>query len=195
MKFLSCPAEIGVLIALLVAMTATRFHHLGSALHLPDASMAVFFLGGLLLRRYALYALLLAVAVLIDYVAIRQQGLDFFQHYCVTPAYGFLLVSYLVLWTGGRMCTRLLQPRIGAMASVLLGGVVSAALSFVISNGAFYWLGGRYADPNWAEYVARAWQWGPLFVRTTACYIGVALLLHYAQARWRAAHPVVHAER
>ena len=32
-------------------MVATRFHHLGSLIHLPDASMAVFFLGGLCLRR------------------------------------------------------------------------------------------------------------------------------------------------
>lgn len=193
MKLLSRPADTGVLIALLIAMTATRFHHLGSALHLPDASMAVFFLGGLLLRRHVLYALLLGVAVLIDYVAIRQQGLDFFQHYCVTPAYGFLLVSYLVLWTGGRMCTRLLRPRIGAMACVLLGGVVSAALSFVISNGAFYWLGGRYAEPNWGEYVTRAWQWGPLFVRTTGAYIAIALLVHGVHARWHAPRTTLHA--
>ena len=47
-----------------------------------------------------------------------------------------------------------------------------------ISNGAFYWLGGRYDDPHFAEYVARAWQWGPLFVRTTMTYVVVALAVH-----------------
>ncbi len=35
-----------LVIALLLAagMAATRFHHVGSALHLPDASLAIFFL-------------------------------------------------------------------------------------------------------------------------------------------------------
>jgi hypothetical protein len=28
-----------------------------------------------------------------------------------------------------------------------------------------------------AEYVARLWQWGPLFVRTTMVYLVVALLI------------------
>ncbi|HBK46047.1 MAG TPA: hypothetical protein DDZ67_06340, partial [Xanthomonadaceae bacterium] len=189
MKFLSRPADTGLLVALMVAMTATRFHHLGSALHLPDASMAVFFLGGLYLRRYALYALLLALAAAIDYVAIRQQGLDFFQHYCVTPAYGFLLLSYLALWTGGRLCARWKDARAGTLARVLLGGVIAASVSFLISNGAFYWLGGRYPDPHWAQYVERAWQWGPLFVRTTACYIAVALAVQFVLARRRTPRP------
>src|SRR5690606_27401011 len=38
-----------VFTALMLLMAATRFHHLGSALHLPDASLAVFFIGGALL--------------------------------------------------------------------------------------------------------------------------------------------------
>ena len=33
-----------------------------------------------------------------------------------------------------------------------------------------------------AEYLARLWQWGPLFVRTTLAYIAVALVLHEALA-------------
>jgi len=34
---------------LVAAMAATRFHHLGDALHLPDASWALFFLAGVYL--------------------------------------------------------------------------------------------------------------------------------------------------
>jgi hypothetical protein len=37
--------------ALAALRAATRFHHFGSAMYLPDASLAVFFLGGLYLRR------------------------------------------------------------------------------------------------------------------------------------------------
>lgn len=187
MKTLPPPAATAVLIALLIVMVATRFHHFGDVLHLPDASMALFFLGGFYLRRYALYALMLGVAVLVDYVAIAQQGLSFFQHYCVTPAYYGLLLAYLVLWQGGRWISRRRQEGAVALGQVWLVGVAAAALSFLISNGAFYWFGGRYPDPNWAQYFTRLGQWGPLFVRTTAAYLAVALALHYGVMRARLA--------
>ncbi len=194
MKTLPRPAAHAVLIALLIVMAATRFHHVGSLLHLPDASMALFFLGGFYLRRYVQYALLLGVAVLIDYVAIRQQGMSFFQHYCVTPAYYALLLSYFVLWQAGRWVSARRAGGLASLGGVWLVGVAAAAVSFLISNGAFYWFGGRYPDPNWSQYLARAGQWGPLFVRTTATYIAVALALHYALARWRRAHPAPAAQ-
>jgi len=185
MKSLSRPAASAVLISLLVVMVATRYHHFGDLLHLPDASMALFFLGGFYLRRYTLYALMLAVAVLVDYVAIRQQGMSFFQHYCVTPAYYGLLLSFLVLWQAGRWVAVRRQTGVASMAMVWLVGVAAAVVSFLISNGMFYWFGGRYPDPNWGQYLARVGQWGPLFVRTTAVYLAVGLALHYAVARLR----------
>jgi hypothetical protein len=61
--------------------------------------------------------------------------------------------------------------------------LASATLSFAISNGAFYWFGGRYENPHVAEYVARFLQWGPLFVRTTMLYIVVAMVLQLIAVR------------
>ncbi|MEH6419131.1 hypothetical protein [Pseudomonas sp. CGJS7] len=184
MNELSVPVKASVFAAALTLMIATRFHHFGSALHLPDASMAVFFLGGLYLRRHALFAAFLAIAVAIDYIAITGRGLDFFQHYCVTPSYAFLLLAYAVLWYAGRMYAPRMAARGRAVAVGLGVALLAASVSFLISNGAFYWFGGRYADPNWAEYVSRVWQWGPLFVRTTLAYIAVAFLLHALLARF-----------
>lgn len=178
MKALEKNASHAVLFALAILMTATRFHHVGDALHLPDASMAVFFLGGLHVRRHWAFAVLLVLAVAIDWAAIAGTGRDFWSHYCVTPAYWLLPLAYAALWYAGRWT--------GARwhwdgRGVLMLGVTAfagASLSFAISNGAFYWLGGRYPDPNFTEYVARAWQWGPLFMRTTLAYIAVAIALH-----------------
>ncbi|TWI02859.1 hypothetical protein IP90_01958 [Luteimonas cucumeris] len=180
MKPLIRSANLGLFVAFAALMIATRFHHFGTAIHLPDASMAVFFLGGLYLRKHWQFASFLGLAVAIDWVAIEHAGVSDF---CVTPAYSFLLPAYASLWYGGRLYASRLQagwmPMLGAAAA----GLVAASLSFGISNGAFYWLGGRYAEPNFAEYAARVWQWGPLFVRTTMTYIVVALLLH-ALAAW-----------
>lgn len=188
MKPLSRHANLGLFAAFAALMVATRFHHFGDALHLPDASMGLFFLGGLYLRRHWQFAVFIALAVAIDWVAIEYAGVSDF---CVTPAYSFLLPAYAVLWYGGRWYADRLQdgwkPMLGAAGVALL----CATLSFVISNGAFYWLGGRYANPHLAEYVARAWQWGPLFVRTTMAYVVVALAVHALTLRvlrGRAAH-------
>lgn len=180
---LAGPAQLAILAVLLTLMAATRFHAVGSLLHLPDASMAVFFLGGLYLQRHRLFAGLLAAAVAIDYLAVTGRGMDFFDHYCVTPSYAFLLLAYAVLWYLGRAWAPSMAARPRALAGALAVALVAAAASFLISNGAFYWFGGRYADPNFAEYIDRVWRWGPLFVGTTLGYVGAALLAHAAIAR------------
>ncbi|WP_434030359.1 hypothetical protein [[Pseudomonas] boreopolis] len=192
MKSLSRPAETGLFVALMVAMVATRFNHVGDWLHLPDASMAVFFLGGLYLRRHWQFAVLLGLAFAVDWAAIELAGVSDF---CVTAAYALLPVAYGVLWYAGRAFAARLSERVGSLALAWLVGVVAAALSFLVSNGAFYWLGGRYAEPHMAEYLARAWQWGPLFVRTTACYVAAGLALHGAIARVAATRRVDAAGR
>ncbi|MCC8537313.1 hypothetical protein ACDH70_18390 [Xanthomonas axonopodis pv. poinsettiicola] len=180
---LSRPAQRNLLIALMLAMTATRFHHVGDWLHLPDASMAVFFLGGLALRRHAAFALLLVLAVLIDWAAVSLAGVSDF---CITAAYAALSLAYAVPWYAGRAFQARLAPAAMSLCAAWALGIAAAAVSFLISNGAFYWLGGRYPDPHWAQYLQRAWQWGPVFVRSTALYLAVALAVAGCVLRWRA---------
>lgn len=159
---------------LAAVMVATRFKHFGDALHMPDASMAVFFLGGVHLRRHAAFVAYVALAVLIDEISIHYLGISDF---CMTAAYAFVPLAYAVLWYAGRLASRQVAATPRALAITFAAGVVAAILSFALSNGSFYWLGGRYAHPHVGEYLARLVQWGPLFVRTTATYLAVALLV------------------
>ncbi|SOO18429.1 hypothetical protein XFF6992_230126 [Xanthomonas citri pv. fuscans] len=78
---LSRSSERLLFIASMLLMTATRFHHVSDWLHLPDASMAVFFLGGLALRRHGYFVALLGVSVAIDWAAVRLAGVSDF---CIT---------------------------------------------------------------------------------------------------------------
>jgi hypothetical protein len=80
-------------------MLATRYHNFGSALHLPDASLAMFFLAGFYLRPAWLFPFYLLEAGLIYYLVIMLGGVS---DWCVTPAYGFLIPTYACLWYGGR---------------------------------------------------------------------------------------------
>lgn len=177
------PVYYSLFTALAALMVATRFHHFGDALHLPDASMAVFFLGGLWLRRHLGFFAFLVLAVAIDWIAIQAQGKSFFEHYCVTPSYAFLPLAYAALWYGGRWYAERLQATPRALLGALGVGLIAASVSFLISNGAFYWLGGRYEDPNVSQYLSRLWLWGPLFVRTTLSYIAVGLVAYALIAR------------
>ena len=151
-----------------LVMIATRFNHFGDALHLPDASMALFFLGGLYLRKHLAFLGFVVLSVLIDWYSVSYAGVSDF---CITVAYAFLPLAYAVLGYAGR----LLAPRYnGSLAShglVFAGIVVSATLSYAVSNGAFYWLGGRYTEPNMGQYLQRFAQWAPLFVRAAAGYV------------------------
>ena len=153
---------------LVAAMAATRFHHLGDALHLPDASWALFFLAGVYLSP-AWLLVLMAEATLIDGAAIGWLGVS---SYCLTPAYAGLLLAYLLLWSGGRQA-----------AGAGLGGAAGAALSstllaFLVSNGSFYWVGGRVAEPSLAGFVQTCLDYGPSFIVATLLYLGLAAIIH-----------------
>lgn len=180
MKSLSNRNTVVMIAALAVLMCMTRFSHFGTAIHLPDASMAVFFLGGLYVRRHLAFFGYAALAGLLDFVSVRYAGTGDF---CITPAYSFLLPAYAVLWYAGRLYADRLQATAGSVAAAAGVALVANVLSFVISNGAFYWLGGRYAEPHFAEYVARLAHWTPMFVRTSMAYVMVALVAHLVVAR------------
>src|SRR5512137_506705 len=87
-------------LSLIALMVLTRFHHFGDVLHLPDASLAVFFFAGFY-RKKAFFGFLLALAALIDYLAIENGT----SSWCVTPAYVFLIPTYAVMWFAGRYCS------------------------------------------------------------------------------------------
>lgn len=171
-------ACLAILLAAL--MLVTRLGHVDGVLHLPDASMAVFFLGGLFLRSDMLLLCYLLFAVSIDGAAISHAGVS---PYCVTAAYAFLLPAYAALWYGGRLYSCLLDERLLSWAGALGAALVSSSLSFAISNGSFYWLGGRIAHPTLAGYLESMQRWGPMFVGTTLAYVAFGLLLNAGAQR------------
>ncbi|MBU1424513.1 MAG: hypothetical protein KKH12_12070 [Gammaproteobacteria bacterium] len=168
---------------LMVLMALTRYKHFGSSLALPDASYAVFFLGGLFLGRMrggkAILALLLLEAVLVDYYAINFQGVS---GWCVTSAYGFLLFAYAVLWSVGRWYA----PRHDLTGRGLFGlfatSVVAGSMAFIIANVSFYLLAGYFGSMSVAEYASRVTQYFGSYVAVTVVYVGCAVIAQMAYA-------------
>lgn len=159
--------------ALVLLMALTRFNHFGSALALPDASWAVFFLGGFYFGRgrvaLAGFALLALESVLIDYYAIAIQGVS---DWCVTNAYGFMLFAYAALWWAGVHAANTVK-RIKWFAWAALATLGA----FLISNASFYWFSGRYEQMPLFDYASRVAPYFVSYLAVTLMYIACAVVL------------------
>jgi len=162
--------------ALVLLMAVTRYQHFGSALTLPDASYAVFFLGGLFLGRVrgalAILAVLILESALIDFYAINFHGIS---AYCVTSAYGFMIFAYAALWFVGRW----FAPRYELTGKGILGltgvTVVAGSAAFIIANVSFYLLAGYFDSMSVVEYVSRVSPHYGSYVAVMAMYVGFAV--------------------
>lgn len=173
------PVRFRVFAVLLVSMVATRFSHAGSGAVLPDATWAVFFLGGFYLARDWRWSLaaLFAAAVAVDYLAIRYYGIS---NYCVTIAYGSIVPAYSLLWLGGAWLRRHFRQVPLDLVRLAASFVVSATLCFLVSHSAFYWLGDRVAGPTLGEWWSVFTEWYAYFLAVPGLYVAVAALVHVA---------------
>ena len=171
--------------ALAALMAATRFNHFGSAVSLPDASYAVFFLGGLYLARSARMSAAAFIALIleagwIDYYATSVQGVS---DWCMSPAYWFLIPTYAGLWLAGRWLVfrNIAGARIPEGKSLIglaLAAWTACTFAFIFSNATFYLFSGRYAEMSAAEYATRVAQYYVSYVAMALLYIACAVAVH-----------------
>lgn len=163
--------ELSVFGLLALVMLITRSHSLSQVVHLPDTSLASFFVLGFFLRRTAAFAALFVLGFAIDVVAIGWFGQSGF---CFTPAYWMLVPAYGTMWLAGRLAA----ARLGATASALpaMAGLLIAAtiVSELFSSGGFYFLGGRFADPTLAGFMPRLAHYLPFTLWGTMGWSGLA---------------------
>ena len=174
---LSTTSRIGTFAILALIMLATRINHFGA---LPDASWAVFFIAGFYLRGAARWAfpLLMALAVVIDFCVITSQGMNFWSHYCVSPAYWFLLPSYGAMWAGGSLLrSRYAGLHVRDLGLLIVSVAVSTSVCYLISNGSFYWISANVPVRSFAGWMENLGDWFLPYLRTTLMYVGAAAAL------------------
>jgi len=171
-------------LALAALMVITRFGHFGELSRLPDASWAVFFLGGLLLRDARAFGAAFGLAWAIDLgAAAFGTPLD-----CFSVAYLFLVPAYGALWWAGRRAGDWLgderaasalgaaSPRATAtLAVALLAGVM---LCFVVSNLGFWAFGSDFAPLSAAEYASRVMPYLPGYFGVSVVYTTLVMAAH-----------------
>jgi len=176
-------SRAAILTLLAAVMAATRLHHFAAV---PDASWAVFFLGGFYLHRWTRWAfpLLMALAVVIDWIVISSSGVDFWSHYCVSPGYWALLPAHLAMWAGGWWLQRHAHgANLRSLGLLAASVVVATAVCHLFAQGGFYWTSSMVAEPTVAGWWKNYTDWLLPYMRVTAMYVAIAALIHVALAR------------
>jgi hypothetical protein len=168
-----------VALALAALLVLTRFGHFGELSRLPDASWAVFFLGGLALRRWRAFAAFFALAWVVDAASVALGT----PADCFSVAYLFLVPAYGALWYGGRLAAArgdaASAPSVAASAQALpaiaAALVVAVAVAFVVSNAGFHLFGGSFGRLTAGEYAQRVLPYLPGYLLVTTLYVGLGL--------------------
>lgn len=175
--------ELVTLALLAAVMLITRTHSLSDLVHLPDTSLASFFVLGYLVRRPLAFAGLFLLGFAIDVVVIYVMGGSGF---CFTPAYWMLLPAYGVMWFAGRFAAERLGTRLSALPATIALLAGAAFVSSLLSSGGFYFLGGRFDDPTIAGFLPRIQRYFPGTLLATLLWSGVGAATY---AALRGLHP------
>lgn len=163
-------------LALAAVLAATRFDHFGA---IPDASLAVFLIGGMLLGGGAAFAGLFAIAFAVDLAAVEVEA---WRAYCMTPAYWGLVPTYALLWWGGAAAA----SRSASATRLLLAGAALFSVAFVISNLSWWQFSHRF-DMAFAEFWLSVARYYPPYIASGMLYLGLFAVASRSVARPRPA--------
>lgn len=169
--------ELATFATLAAVMLVTRTHSLSHLVHLPDTSLASFFVLGYLVRGPAAFAALFLLGFAIDVWKIYVMGGSGF---CFTPAYWMLLPAYGVMWLAGRFVADRFAERVSALLPAAVFLLVATFVSNLFSSGGFYFLGGRFPDPTIAEFLPRLQKYFPGTLLATLLWWGVGVAAYAA---------------
>lgn len=160
-----------ILLALLAVLALTRVGHFGTAVQLPDASLAIFLFGGLWLGGVACFGTLMLAAFGLD-VYLAQTATE--AGWCLTPAYGGLVASYGGMWLAGRFLAR------GEASTLRFAGVALAAvgLAFLISNASFWAFSGYFSTMAAADYAQAVTKYFPPYLGSAVLYLALGWAVH-----------------
>lgn len=166
--------NMAIFATLIGLMAATRDHHFGSMLHLPDASLAIFLLAGFYLPRWAFPVLLIEAGVA-DYLAISYGGVS---GWCFSPAYWFLIPTYFSLWFAGRTYAQRYQFTLASLAVFSGLAFVAINVAFLISNVSFYLFAEYFADVSPWQYAQQLTSYYLPYLQGALLYLIPAVMLH-----------------
>jgi len=150
-------------ILLLLVMSITRGSHLLTSVSLPDASFAIFLIGGMLLKKPKWFISLFILSVVIDLATLSINS-----SYQIPINFGYLglLPSYGIMWFFGlRIANTKSFLRFSAF------GVIATLITFVISTQTYNLLSGTIPDITIKESIQTGWEYLPQSFIYTMSYL------------------------
>ena len=150
-------------ILLLLVMSITRGSHLLTSVSLPDASFAIFLIGGMLLKKPKWFISLFILSVVIDLATLATNSA-----YQIPINFGYwgLLPSYGIMWFFG---SRIANTK--SFLKFMAFGVISTLITFVISTQTYNLLSGTFPDITIRESIQTGWEYLPQSFIYTMSYL------------------------
>ncbi|MBP8067800.1 MAG: hypothetical protein KAY27_04500 [Pedobacter sp.] len=146
-----------------LAMLLTRGDHLLTSASLPDASFALFLIGGVLLKKPKWFISFFTFSVLIDLVT-----LSFNNNYYIPINLGYLglLPSYGLMWFFG---LRIANTK--SFLKFTAFSVLATLIAFLISTQTYNLLSGTFPGITIKESILEGWEYLPQSLIYTISYL------------------------
>jgi hypothetical protein len=173
--------QLGIAAAIAFFMALTRGSHVLTAVALPDASLVLFLLGGLYLRRATWFVAFFALATVIDFGAA---AFDARLGFCLTNGYWGLIPSYAAMWLGGLWLNK--QKDAFEVAPYVFVSLFTTFVAFVISTQTYYLFSGRFPASGLMASMQHGWEYLPNWLSISCAYFALvwagAMLLRSVKA-------------
>jgi hypothetical protein len=150
-------------VLLLLTMSLTRGSHLLTSVSLPDASFALFLIGGMLFKKSRWFFSLFTFSVVIDLVTL---SIDNSYQIPINLGYVGLLGSYGIIWFfGSRIANTKSFLKFAAFS------VLATLIAFLISTQTYNLLSGTFPDITIKQSIQTGWEYLPQSFIYTMSYI------------------------
>ena len=153
---------ISILIILLL-MILTRGSHFLTDVSLPDASFALFLIGGILLKKPKWFISLFTISVAIDLITLSMNGA---YKIPINLGYLGLLPSYGIIWFIG---SRIANTK--SFIKFTICGVLATLIGFLISTQTYNLLSGTFPNITIKQSMQTGWEYLPQSLIYTMSYL------------------------
>ncbi len=149
--------------SLFVLMALTRGSHLLTSVSLPDASFALFLIGGILLKKPKWFISLFALSLAIDVVTLSINNAYLIP---INLGYFGLLPSYGIMWFIG---SRTVNTK--SFIKFTVCGFLATLIGFLISTQTFNLLSGTFPNITIKQSIQTGWEYLPQSLIYTMSYL------------------------
>jgi hypothetical protein len=144
-------------------MVLTRGSHFLNSISLPDASFALFLIGGILLKKPKWFISLFALSVVIDLVTL---SINTIYQIPINLGYLGLLASYGIMWFFG-----LHIGNAKSFSKFVVFSFLATLIAFLISTQTYNLLSGTFPDITIKESIQTGWEYLPHSFIYTMSYL------------------------